>query len=243
MIRYYADIGNSRVKVAEWQSGNWNMISECTHKEILVCFSELLLSSKEVKIILSSVRTDLLKRLESKFGAHFFEVLSKNSIPGKLINYDTPETLGLDRFLSTLGAHKIAKDSVIVVDAGTAITVDLMNKDGIYQGGVIMPGLQPLRRSIIELLPELPDFPDTIPDVWPGKSTKESIQWGTTGMVSYALKAYIESHIQLLDKQPKIILTGGDAKWVGSLLDGTFKFQIHPFLLFDGMRAMANLKE
>lgn len=242
MIRYYADIGNSRIKVAERRSGRWKMISECTHKEMLVCFSELFLSSKEVKIILSSVRTDLLKRLVSKFGARFFEVLTKSDIPKDLISYRTPETLGIDRLLTAFGAYSIVEDIVVAIDAGTAITVDLMNKQGIYQGGVIMPGLQLLKRSVSELLPELPDFPDTIPGELPGKSTKESIQWGTTGMVSCAIIAYIDSYKQMFDQPPTLVVTGGDANWIGSLLEGKVMYQVYPYLLFDGMRVIEQMK-
>jgi type III pantothenate kinase len=83
-------------------------------------------------------------------------------------------------------------EDVIVIDAGSACTVDLMTKKGVFKGGIIMPGIQIIKHSMRTRLPELPEVPDSIPNEWPGKSTAECIAWGVNGGFLLAIRGFIE---------------------------------------------------
>ena len=63
--------------------------------------------------------------------------------------YIEPERLGIDRWLGVIAAHHIMKGDVVVVDAGTAIKVDMVNKDGIHLGGYIAPGLAMMEEALL----------------------------------------------------------------------------------------------
>ncbi len=131
-----------------------------------------------------------------------------------MLDYKTPQTLGLDRFLVCLAAWKESdKENVIVIDAGSACTVDLMSDEGIFKGGIIMPGLQILKDSMKDRLPELPEAPDSIPEEWPGKSTVECIEWGVNGGFLLAIKGFIERYKTCVS-DPKIYVTGGNGRQI-----------------------------
>lgn len=238
---YYADIGNSRIKLAEKKNGEWILLAQCTHDEIEKPLKELISGVDSLKIVTTSVRTDIFKRLEAKFGSHYFERISRDQIPKGMMDYMTPETLGLDRFLVAAGAYRRVNNCVIVIDAGTAITVDFMNKDGIYSGGVIMPGITVLQRAMAMALPELPSPSFILPDTWPGKSTGTSVDWGTAGLLSHSIRGYIEAYQRRKSNEASVVLTGGDAELVSRLLTENIRFEIAPFLLFEGMDALREL--
>lgn len=223
------------MKVVQRVGEGWDLVMNSTHEEAFSFLAELLSSENDAEIVTATVRTDILRGLESKFGSLHFKVLDRRNIPVGMLNYDTPETLGMDRYLTARGAYKIANKTSIVIDAGTAITVDMIDDGGIFHGGVIMPGVDLLNQILKLRLPELPDPPFDIPLIWPGKSTLESIQWGVAGMVSAALRNYIHLYRESSNNRINLFLTGGDAGRVGKLIDPDLKCRLKPFLLFDGM--------
>lgn len=233
----FLDIGNSSIKAAYKENGEWIKASD-NFKSVTYLISWLNNHKDSFgDLIVASVRKDHFKLLESQVVNHRIrETLIENLAPEQL-NYTTPKTLGIDRYLGCLGAFKLMRKSVVVVDAGSACTIDLMDDKGIYQGGVIMPGLQ----SIIDIFklsaPELPDIEIEIPSTWPGKTTSESLQWGQVGF----FKAGIESALKRYSEQFgdfELFITGGDAQKISELIESTSTQD--EFLIFKGMEAFIN---
>ncbi|WP_234570902.1 type III pantothenate kinase [Rhodohalobacter sp. 614A] len=219
MKELYLDIGNSFLKMATRKNSDWQKIFDGEHERldelcrIITSYGE----SPEVRI--SSVRKDITKRLMQNLPDIKVSEFKTADIPPKMLDYKTPDTLGLDRFLVCLGAIKEASDrNVVVIDAGSACTVDLMTKENVYSGGVIMPGLKMIRNAMEHRLPELPTAPESIPETWPGKSTIESIEWGVNGSFVHAIKGFIHQYRSSVG-DIDIFVTGGDAslllKWMG----------------------------
>ena len=141
------------------------------------------------------------------------ELDQSTSIP--LVNkYRTPETLGYDRIAAAVGAYTICPHTnVLVIDAGTAITYDIVNSEGEFMGGNISPGLEIRFKALNKYTTRLPHLerPEEKPPLV-GSSTKEAIEAGVVNGILFEMDGFIgtigQDHPQL-----KVVLTGGDAKY------------------------------
>ena len=97
--------------------------------------------------IVSDVNQEVVDVLSQK-SAHFVELTASTPVPIRNL-YKTPETLGKDRLAAIVGAYSLfpGKD-ILVFDAGTALTIDFIDKDGNYHGGNISPGLNMRFRAL-----------------------------------------------------------------------------------------------
>lgn len=145
------------------------------------------------------------------------------------VNVDHPERVGVDRLMAALAANRLreADRAAVVVDAGSAVTVDLVDAEGTFQGGMILPGLAMAARALsldTDALP-LVDFPaDADPPSVVGKSTEAAIRsglfWGTVGAVREA----VERAGRQLSAAPQLFITGGDARRMAPLLGDDARF-------------------
>ncbi|MEN1678356.1 MAG: type III pantothenate kinase [Planctomycetota bacterium] len=138
---------------------------------------------------------------------------------------DNPGGVGIDRLLAAVAANRLRRPGkpVVLVDVGTAITVDLVTADGAFEGGAILPGVAMASRALhqqTDLLPELGIATlDAAPDAV-GKNTRDAIQagifWGAVG----AVRELIDRQSDRLTEPPQVLLTGGMAPSVARLLGG-----------------------
>lgn len=241
MKSLYLDIGNSFLKLAERRGTDWNILFDGElHRFDDMC-TFIRSSVKSEKIFLSSVRKDVTEELTKNLDELIIHEFSPSDIPSKMLDYKTPHTLGLDRFLVCLGAWKESEENdIVVVDAGSACTVDLMTNDGVYRGGVIMPGLQLIRKAMKERLPELPEVTELIPDEWPGKSTIGCIEWGVNGGFLMAVRGFIHQY-RSITENPGIYITGGNAKQLMEWMDEEESLVYRKHLIWDGLEELAKI--
>jgi len=132
------------------------------------------------------------------------------SSPLKL-DYETPLTLGMDRLAAAIGAFTLFPDQpLMVIDVGTCITYDFVNK-GVYNGGIISPGVELRYKSMNDYTKNLPLLNQRVASTFIGKSTEQSMVSG----VIHGIAGEIESHISqfmLNNADLKVIMTGGGAK-------------------------------
>lgn len=138
------------------------------------------------------------------------------------IGYHTPQTLGRDRIATAVGAWIIAqrldKDcDVLVIDAGTAITYDLVTHEGCFVGGNIAPGLSLRFKALHEHTGRLPLVqPDgDMPIV--GYDTETAIRSGVMVGMLGEVRSYI-AELKLTHPHLMVFITGGDGKWLHSQL-------------------------
>lgn len=129
------------------------------------------------------------------------------------LDYKTPQTLGADRIADACGAWGMHPgEASVIIDAGTCITVDYIDAEGVYHGGAIMPGLGMSLQALHTFTAKLPLVDITAVTTTPvlGRSTEESIVAGTLGATMLALAGYVALYKQ---KSPSlhVLLTGGDA--------------------------------
>ncbi len=192
-----------------------------------------------VNWVLSSVRRDAAERLQEwlsgEEGRHVLLSHRDLDLEIKLAN---PERAGIDRLVGGVAANKLrpADRPAIVVDLGSAITVDVVSADGTFCGGAILPGISMSARALAtftDQLPELKDVPLDTPPPPLGTSTDEAITsglfWGAVG----AIRALIDQLHTQMTSDPLIILTGGGARGVAEALGSDVRYE--PDLLLAGI--------
>lgn len=132
-------------------------------------------------------------------------------LPIKVLT-DRPEQTGADRVLTIAAAYEQMQKACVVVDAGTAITVDCCNDKGEFVGGAIAPGVNMMLDALHEKTAKLPRVTFEAPKGVFGRSTEEAIRQGIYHGVRGMVKELVENYATELGQWPEIIATGGDAK-------------------------------
>jgi type III pantothenate kinase len=219
------DLGNSYSKIAV-----------CDKKKVVESARYEKISSKEISYfhtrysglggaIISSV-VNYSREIIDYLGSLYTPCIELDpSTPIPLINrYRTPETLGYDRIAAAVGAYTIYPESnVLVIDAGTAITYDIVTAKGEFQGGNISPGLAIRFKSLNKYTNRLPHLerPEKVPPLV-GSSTGEAIQSGVVNGILFEIDGFIAT-ISKEYPNLQVVLTGGDAKYfVGKLKSSIF---------------------
>jgi type III pantothenate kinase len=126
--------------------------------------------------------------------------------------YASPETLGVDRLAAAVAAVEvIGCRDCLVVDFGTAITIDLV-EDGVYRGGNISPGVRTRFRALHDYTSRLPECSPTDEELEYGSTTRQAIEQGVMQGITYEIEGYI-SHFSAQNVKISLIFTGGDAKY------------------------------
>lgn len=128
--------------------------------------------------------------------------------------YQTPHTLGADRFAAIVAACNLCQDKpVLVVDAGTAITYDVAALGPVYLGGAISPGMKMRFEALHHFTARLPliDATDTAPLI--GDSTSNSLRAGVQTAVIQEVEGMIEAYKNQLGDDLQVFLTGGDSEY------------------------------
>jgi len=230
----FLDIGNSTIKAAyreglEWKKPSARKLNNAS--ELVEWINSHIGSFRDIMI--ASVVPNTTRALVKELNTEAYRVLGPDDIPKDLIDYNSPDTLGMDRFFTCYGAIAHTRKSVVVIDSGTACTIDYMTADEIYRGGVIMPGIGILEKAFQNNVPELPWVDRIIPKEWPGKNTKECLQWGLAGMVKKSVEAYLQDYDAAFNEYD-LVLTGGAAEWMATIVDRETK--VRPMLVFEGMQ-------
>ena len=165
------------------------------------------------KVIVSSVITDCESLLDeiSKLQCPVIRFDKSTPLPLE-VNYRTPGTLGSDRIAAAVGAWGEAPGrNILVIDAGSAITIDFVGKDGKYNGGNIAPGIKMRLRALHEYTDRLPmvEKEGDIPAI--GYDTETAIRSGVINGVCHEIEGYINEFKQKYC-DVLVFLTGGDEK-------------------------------
>ncbi len=127
---------------------------------------------------------------------------------------DEPEKVGTDRIVSAAAAYAVVKDAVVVADFGTAVTIDLVDHNGVFLGGVICPGFEISAKALRDNTAQLPNIKVTKPDAPYGKNTIDAINCGLYFSIVGALQEIIRRYAEELGRWPQTIITGSGAKTI-----------------------------
>ena len=233
------DIGNSTIKSGLFAEDRaLATTTESSVEEALARITTWNMQTPPCRIGLCSVvpqRSEvLISRITELIDAPIFEVSSRAVFPIRL-NYTPAENLGPDRLAAACAAWHPGGTSQIIIDAGTAITIDVVHADGTFLGGVIMPSPTLSSRALADYTAKLPNVSLTPPEGAFGTSTVEALQHGLiNGMIDGVLGTIARIE-QFLDSSLVITITGG---WHQVLAEHIPRAQINQDLVLHGIRLL-----
>jgi len=245
-MKLLLDIGNTRIKWAFVSGDELSDGGEILHRGVPDAAEQLpaMLAHRPNNVTAVNVAgTETGERFAAALAAQFGVVtrfISVSRSCGDVRNgYTEWQQLGIDRWAAIVGAWEQRRSDVVVVDAGTALTIDLVRADGRHMGGVILPGLhmaeQALGLSTADIANFAADAPGPGAPEWYGRATAEAVQRGAR----FSLCAAIDRAVADFPSgaMPPVLLTGGDA---GDLQPGLrSRSEIRPLLVMEGLRYLA----
>ncbi len=214
-------VGNTRTRIGLFSGDELMESTAVLNSEMDAAAAEcrrLLESRHGCPVLMSSVNppvaTDLAHRIAADSGTEVLRI--RSDVPPPIVHsLDDDSTVGQDRLLNAVAAFKKAGQAVVVVDCGTAITVDFVDGEGTFHGGIIAPGVNMMLKALHDQTAALPPLVFELPDPARGpfgKDTRHAMQLGVMtaaiGTVRYAVERFAEKY----EAYPQIVATGGDAQ-------------------------------
>jgi type III pantothenate kinase len=198
--------GRSRAKLTKCLKSAWQKIPVAE-------------SSKEKKrdgvIVVSSVKptwTKLIQQIAKDDLDEEIHIIGKDIPLPMTLWVDEPDKIGTDRVVSAAAAYAVTEDAVVVADFGTAVTIDLVDRNGVFLGGVICPGFEISAQALKQKTAQLPNVKVTKPKAPYGKNTAEAINCGLYYSVVGALQEVIRRYAEEIGRWPQTVITGSAAK-------------------------------
>jgi type III pantothenate kinase len=238
------DCGNSQVKAQHHHAGQLQASFACAY-DTGWCgrLARWLQAQPSARAYLCSVldsdrQAELDACLARRFGSAMIRFGSEAQALGVINGYREPQRLGADRWMALLGAAAMTDGDCIVIDAGSAITVDLLRADGRHLGGAILPGFSTSTETFKRIFSHIDfDDPAIAETTAPGCSTEAAIQIDYELSSIETLPALVSRWMQMFDDEAGLLLAGGDAPRVQRLLEQPSR--IVPDLVFRGMLRLA----
>ncbi|MCH2200754.1 MAG: type III pantothenate kinase [Fuerstiella sp.] len=226
------DIGNSRAKYGVFERGDdqvrpvaFSAVELRKQRDVAACIAEWAEDYEIESCVAAGSNPPVLDRLIDDWPAQLpvaTSIRSTQAIPVRLA-VDEPDAVGLDRVLNALAATKLCPGkNIIVVDSGTATTIDLVSAEGDFCGGTIFPGLRLSAYALHDYTARLPmidmDAQQSAVPQLPGKNTEEAMRaglyWGQLG----AIREITDRMCKGPHERPILILTGGGSRLLWSHL-------------------------
>ncbi|WP_083250857.1 type III pantothenate kinase [Acidihalobacter aeolianus] len=239
------DLGNTRAKWCRFDGAHMFQQGWCTTDlELLYQALISLPFAKEIdSMIVSSVigddACDVVSRAAKAMGITNIIWLSVANHGHSIMptTYNDPTSLGIDRLLACAAAYAITREQVIVIDAGSATTIDFVSKSGVHKGGVIVAGMNAIVNCVSGKIPALKSdiSVSKVDPLMPVQNdTKNALLYGGLYAWVGGIRMVVDEIISSLDsKNCVIFVTGGDALLLSSFLKITHR--VDKALVFKGM--------
>lgn len=228
------DIGNTRAKLAVYQDNKILKTLICRKEELYTNQKKILKQFPNIKNgILANVSGSTNNFEKALSGIPKKKLYLSPSTPVPFINlYRSQKTLGLDRIaLAAAAVSTYPQQNILVIDAGTCVTYDIITADKTYLGGAISPGLNMRFRALNNFTANLPllraDNKKKTFDL--GQNTVDSLQLGVNQGLSYEIDGFINQFQQSYENLT-VILTGGDCEILCKSIKNSI-FAVKNFLL------------
>lgn len=243
-MKLFIDIGNSRLKWAAWDGARWEAHgSVAADSDDLAGWIAALPRPDQVWLASVSAERQVASITEAcrdTWGVDPIRLRTPVAACGVRCAYADPARLGIDRWLAVVAAFRETGGPAIVFDCGTAITVDAVARDGEHLGGLIIPGIQLMRRALYGSTAGIPDEGDGDVGLL-ARDTRSAVSGGSL-YAAVAFMQHVTAELRTcLGDGVRVLLTGGDAERLRALL--TVDFELRPRLVMEGMLAMAEETE
>ncbi len=214
------NVGNTRTQIGHISEGSLSTAVRIPNTDLAKIVQHVVGETKRLgampAIVIAAVHEEIganiTSALRDQLAAEIYQVGNDLPVPiGQSLDRET--LTGVDRLLNASAAYDQLKQACVVVDAGTAVTVDFVDGEGTFHGGAIAPGAHMQLETLSQHASALPEIKWRKPDDEPfGRSTAEAmlqgVYYGIRGLVRVTVERYAE-HYQAY---PLVIATGGDGQ-------------------------------
>lgn len=238
------DIGNTNLKWAWLRDGEVSGILSSSHghqdpaRLAKACWGQ---TQSAERAVMANVASRLLGEgvtewISESWGVDVELVQTSAAAFGVTNAYAIPENLGVDRWLTLLAVHNENPAAVCIVDCGTAITIDVMDNNGHHLGGLILPGFDLMRESLLEQthIPRVGRMESI--DIL-GTDTAGAVSSASVHAAAALVDRVMERVSRLLGERPALVLTGSDATRLESVL--TIPCEVSLDLVMKGLSLFA----
>jgi type III pantothenate kinase len=214
------NVGNSRLAIGVFEAGELRYVHRIGHEQrsdwpaVLADAWKRISDQENASVAGASVNPTILEPLEhvvhETTGRKVGWVGRDIDLPIAVLT-DEPKQTGVDRVLAVAAAYEQLEKACVVVDAGTAVTINLCNDKGAFVGGAIAPGASMMLESLHEKTAKLPAVTFEPPIGSFGTNTADAMRQGVFQSIRGLVKEMVENYATELGAWPELIATGGDA--------------------------------
>lgn len=244
-MRLLVDIGNSRIKGGTETRGAIGPLPPCSWRKMSApqAFARIFgpLQRPE-RVLVSNVAGNAIAMALNQWSEERWRVTPefiavRANCAGMHTCYERPAQLGVDRWLAALAGFAYARGAVCVVDAGTALTVDVVTASGEHRGGLIAPGLSLMARSLTQGTAQLALDQVQVIDRF-ATNTAHAISLGCREAMAGILLRVADRWRRELHEAPYWLATGGEAGVIKEL--SPFAIEVRPELVLRGLAIAAD---
>jgi len=240
-MRLLIDAGNTRIKWAVAKTfddeilfsgivfDDWSELAEFTG----------MVESAWVSCVASeSVLAGIKAKITKLFAITANVAKVSECVAGMVNEYETLDKLGVDRWVAALGARSIVSyGALIVVDAGTAVTIDLISDENHFEGGVILPGFVTMHDSLLERTAGIESYRTPVASII-GKNTRDCVNAGVQyGLVGAVDRIVSEICATVSGDSPRLLAMGGDAH---AIVEASgLEFELQSDMIFYGLMLLS----
>ena len=245
-MKLLIDFGNSRCKWATLENGTlqsstaevYDGMNACTVIESLLARLPIQQNRQihVVSVLGAEFDQEFVQQVTDHAEVEIIHHVSQREAFGIRLAYDDPASYGADRYAALVAAYHSGEGAKIVVDCGTAVTVDAINERGIHLGGLIVPGVGLMCSMLAENTTGI-SHPDSITGVeYLSASTHDSVVSGSTLCLRHGLHSIIAKIQQKIEQHASIYVTGGASAAIIEMEND--QVIERPDLVFEGLQIM-----
>jgi len=223
------DIGNTSTHIATWHDGRLKtplVVPTGDDQALTEAFKahlDAMPHKRTTGTVIGSVVREATERAQKIVGDALDHeaLIIGDTIPLPMdVAVKDPKAVGVDRICAAYATYDRLRAACITVDFGTAVTVDLVDDDGSFLGGAILPGIALQLRSLHEHTSALPDVKiGVVPQLPYGRDTAEAILTGVCRGIAGAVRGLAEGYATHLNRWPQVVATGGDVSFMKPYVD------------------------
>jgi type III pantothenate kinase len=220
------DIGNTREKAALVSNSKVTALPQLAPDNL----ARLPIKAVYYASVASQEKVDAVKQSLGLNHLPWRQVYADKAAYGVTSIYQQPQTLGVDRWLAMLGAQALySTEALLIIDAGTAVTLDWLNIDGSHGGGWIIPGLNMQQHAVVKNTAKVFNSELFNGRLEAGVDTVTCLQNGCLASVLGAIRLAWQQ-----TPSSRLLLTGGDSKFLKPYLTD-LPLNVEPLLIFHGL--------
>lgn len=234
------DVGNSQIKCAIGAGINLEIPRQLAyqkydlHDQFDRLFQGYASQPVFISCVVENMNEPLSQWFQHRWSVQPVFVVAVDKMCGVVNSYTKPEALGVDRWLAMVAAYNKFKMALCIIDCGTAVTVDVVNADGVHQGGLIMPGLQLMQDSLFSNTSKIVAAKGELVEL--ALNTKDAVESGCCYLLVSGLDNICQRQ-QAVFPDLCIVMTGGNGEYISRKMQADSVFIAT--LVLDGLRLAA----